>query len=90
MCARQYERMREQYGFRVLDYTVDSDTASPRACFQFSEDLPARTDFSPFVALAGTDKPALSTAEKQLCVEGLKHGEHLHSHVARRFAVDGA
>ena len=71
----QYERLRDQYGFRVLDYTVDADTASPRACFQFSEDLPARTDFSPFVVLAGTDKPAISTAEKQLCVEGLKHGD---------------
>ena len=71
----QYERLREQYGFRVLDYSIDADTASPRACFQFSEDLPARADFSPFVALAGADKPALSAAEKQLCVEGLKHGE---------------
>jgi len=71
----QYERLREQHGFRVLDYSVDADTASPRACFQFSEDLPARTDFSPFVVLAGTDKPALSAAEKQLCVEGLQHGE---------------
>jgi hypothetical protein len=71
----QYERLREQRGFRVLDYSVDADTASPRACFQFSEDLPLRTDFSPFVVLAGTDKPALSAAEKQLCVEGLQHGE---------------
>ena len=71
----QYERLREAHGFRVLDYSVDADTASPRACFQFSEDLPLRTDFSPFVVLAGTDKPALSAAEKQLCVEGLQHGE---------------
>ena len=71
----QYERLRAQYGFRVLDYTVDADTASPRACFQFSEDIPPRTDFSPFVVLAGTDKPALSVAEKQLCVEGLTHGQ---------------
>ena len=71
----QYERLRAQYGFRVLDYSVDADTASPRACFQFSEDLPPRTDFSPFVVLAGTDKPALSVTEKQLCVEGLTHGQ---------------
>lgn len=71
-----YERMREDHGFRLLDYTVDADAASPRACFQFSEELPGkRTDFSPFVAVAGMDKPALSAAEKQLCVEGLKHGE---------------
>ncbi len=71
----QYERLREQHGFRVLDNSVDADTATPRACFQFSEDLPARTDYSPFVVVGGIDKPALSTTEKQLCVEGLAHGQ---------------
>ncbi|HEY6254617.1 MAG TPA: alpha-2-macroglobulin [Xanthobacteraceae bacterium] len=72
----QYERMREDHGFRLLDYSVDADAAAPRACFQFSEDLPGkRTDFSPFVAVAGEDKPALSVEERQICVEGLKHGE---------------
>jgi len=71
-----YEKMREDHGFRLLDYSVDADAASPRACLQFSEELPAkRTDFSPFVAVAGMDKPALSAEDKQLCVEGLKHGE---------------
>jgi uncharacterized protein YfaS (alpha-2-macroglobulin family) len=71
----QYEKMRDEHGFRLMDYTVDSDGASPRACFQFSEELTKRTDFTPFVALAGTDKPAVSAEEKQLCVDGLKHGE---------------
>ena len=37
--------------------------------------LPKRTDFSPFVAVAGQDKPALSVDDQQICVEGLKHGE---------------
>jgi uncharacterized protein YfaS (alpha-2-macroglobulin family) len=73
---QQYERMRTEYGFRLLDYSVDSDAASPRACFQFSEDLPGkRTDFSPFVSVGGQDKPALSVEDRQICVEGLKHGE---------------
>ena len=72
----QYERLRTEHGFRILDYSVDSDAISPRVCFQFSEELPGkRTDFSPFVAEAGQDKPAISVTEKQLCVEGLKHGE---------------
>jgi uncharacterized protein YfaS (alpha-2-macroglobulin family) len=71
-----YEHMRDEHGFRLLDYSVDADSASPRACFQFSEDLLSRrTDFSPFVAVVGQDKPALSADDKQLCVEGLKHGE---------------
>jgi hypothetical protein len=71
----QYEKLRSQHGFRLLDYTVDSDSASPRACFQFSEDLAKRVDFAPFLALAGSDKPALSAEGRQLCVDGLKHGE---------------
>jgi alpha-2-macroglobulin len=72
----QYERLRSEHGFRMLDYSVDSDSISPRACFQFSEELPGRrTDFSPFVAVAGQDKPAISANDKQLCVEGLKYGE---------------
>src|SRR5262244_1585962 len=73
---QQYERLREEHGFRLLDYTVDADAASPRICFQFSEDLPSkRADFSPFVTVGGQDKFALSVQERQLCVEGLKHGE---------------
>src|SRR5580700_5375701 len=71
----QYEKLRDEHGFRLLDYSVDSDSASPRACFQFSEDLAKRFDFSPFVALAGNDKPAVTSEGKQLCVDGLKHGE---------------
>ncbi|MGA2287418.1 alpha-2-macroglobulin family protein [Bradyrhizobium sp.] len=70
-----YEKLRDEHGFRLLDYSVDSDSASPRACFQFSEELAKRTDFAPFLALAGNDKPALSSEGKQLCVDGLKHGE---------------
>ncbi len=72
----QYERLRVEHGFRYLSYAVDTDAVSPRACFQFSEELPGRrTDFSPFVAVAGMDRPAISANDKQLCVEGLKHGE---------------
>jgi uncharacterized protein YfaS (alpha-2-macroglobulin family) len=70
-----YEALREKYGFRVSNFSVDSDAASPRACFQFSETLPKRTDFSPYVSVAGQDKPALSVDDQQICVEGLKHGE---------------
>jgi uncharacterized protein YfaS (alpha-2-macroglobulin family) len=71
----QYETLRVEHGFRLLDYSVDSDAVSPRACFQFSEKLLRRTDFSPFVAIEGQAKPAVSSSDKQLCVEGLKHGE---------------
>src|SRR4029079_19244750 len=80
----QYEKMRDEHGFRLLDYTVDSDGASPRACFQFSEDLAKRVDFAPFLALAGTDKPALSAEGKQLCVDGLEHGARYNINLRAR------
>src|SRR6195952_5123691 len=70
-----YEKLRDEHGFRLLDYTVDSDSGAPRACFQFSEDLAKRVDFAPFLTLAGSDKPALTAEGTQLCVDGLKHGE---------------
>src|SRR3954453_10328436 len=71
----QYEKLRDDHGFRLLDYTVDCASASPPASFQFSEALAKRTAFSPYLAVTGSDKPALTSEEKQLCVEGLKHGE---------------
>jgi alpha-2-macroglobulin len=72
-----YAKERETYGFRILDYKVDKDSASPRACFQFSESLaPGHIDFASFVSVVGIDNPAVSTEDQQICLEGLKHGEH--------------
>ncbi|MCS0504340.1 alpha-2-macroglobulin family protein [Ancylobacter mangrovi] len=75
-----YDKLRTERGFRILDYSVDSDAANPRICVQFSEPLAAGgIDFSSFVGLTGPDgpveKPAVTAQDQQLCVEGLKHGE---------------
>ena len=71
-----YQSLREQRGFRVLSEKIDSDAASPRVCFPFSEPLArGKVDFAPFVAVAGSASAAITSDEQQLCVEGLKHGE---------------
>lgn len=71
-----FQQALEEHGFRVTDYSVDADTASPRACMQFSENLAkGRVDFAPFVSVAGMDKPAVVADGDKLCVDGLKHGE---------------
>jgi uncharacterized protein YfaS (alpha-2-macroglobulin family) len=70
-----YEDLREKHGFRILDYKVDNESASPRACFNFSEPLARKTDFAPYVAVAGASNSAISSEDQQICVEGLKHGE---------------
>ncbi|MFT0860169.1 alpha-2-macroglobulin family protein [Ancylobacter sp. G4_0304] len=75
-----YNKLREEKGFRLLDYSVDSEAANPRLCVQFSENLStAPVDFASFVTLSGPqgpiDKPAVSVENSQLCVEGLRHGD---------------
>jgi len=72
---KTYEDMREQHGFRILDYKVDNESSSPRICFNFSEQLARKTDFSPYVAVSGASNTAVSSEDQQICVEGLKHGE---------------
>jgi len=37
----QYEKMRDEHGFRLLDYTVDSDSARRAPVFQFSRTSPS-------------------------------------------------
>ncbi|GJD94165.1 alpha-2-macroglobulin family protein [Methylobacterium iners] len=70
-----YEALRAEHGFRILDYKVDSDAAAPRVCFQFSESLAPKTDFTPFVAVSGAANAAVTGSGQQVCVDGLKHGE---------------
>jgi hypothetical protein len=72
-----YESLREKRGFRLTSNKTDSDAASPRACFEFSEALArGSVDFAPYVAISGGKGDfAVSAEDRQICVDGLKHGE---------------
>lgn len=69
-----YDKLYGQYGFRVTDYNVDSDSASPRLCITFSEKLNGGTAYADYVQMEDNDRPAVSISGQQLCIEGLKHG----------------
>lgn len=73
----QYDRLRPQHGFRLLEQKVDSDAASPRVCFTFSEDLvtSGKVDYAPYVAVSGLANPAVTVEARQICVDGLEHGK---------------
>jgi uncharacterized protein YfaS (alpha-2-macroglobulin family) len=70
-----FDQVLAEHGFRMLDYTVDSDVASPRLCIQFSETLAfGRIDFSKFVSVNGEDPAGVRVQDSQLCIEELLHG----------------
>ncbi|RST84532.1 hypothetical protein EJC49_20745 [Aquibium carbonis] len=70
-----YADLKRRRGFRVVDHRVDSDSASPRVCVQFSEDLvKAGIDYASFVTVDNAPLTAIERGERELCVEGLVHG----------------
>ncbi|MGE0238343.1 MAG: alpha-2-macroglobulin [Parvibaculaceae bacterium] len=73
---KTYEELRKTHGFRITDYTVESDAPQPRLCFQFSDPLAnSVSDFAPYLAQEPGPVSAVTVDGTKLCVEGLKHGE---------------
>lgn len=67
-----------KYGFRIMEHDVQSDSARPRICATFSEDLVASgVDYSTFVQLPEPGLTVSSGGWRQLCVEGVTHGQRL-------------
>ncbi len=70
-----YADLKRRRGFRILEHTVDSDSASPRVCVQFSEDLvKSGVDYTSFVTVDNAPTTAIERGDRELCVEGLVHG----------------
>ncbi len=71
-----FQTLREAEGFRIVDYTVNSDAPDPRICVQFSEELKkGRVSFAPYVTLNGQPAPGLEASGQELCVSGVEHGQ---------------
>jgi uncharacterized protein YfaS (alpha-2-macroglobulin family) len=73
----EYRDLKARKGFRIIDHSVDADTASPRICAQFSEELvKTGVDYAPFVKVDDQAPKSVEAKDKQICVEGLEHGNH--------------
>ncbi|MGI9405887.1 MAG: alpha-2-macroglobulin family protein, partial [Hyphomicrobiaceae bacterium] len=76
MVRASYANLRKEKGFRVLDYSVEADAATPRVCVQFSEPLSReQVDFANFISVDGKDPASVRADDRQICVDGLHHGE---------------
>ncbi len=71
-----YEKLRSERGFRITNYTTNSETKAPQICLQFSESLStAPVEFEKFISVDGQDPQSVRVEGKQLCIEGLTHGQ---------------
>ena len=82
---KTYEDMREQYGFRILDYKVDNEAANPRVCFNFSEQLARKTDFAPMLR-----SPARPTRRSPTRINSLRRGPQARRALRHRAAPGAA
>ncbi len=63
-----------KYGFRIAETQVESDSAAPRICAVFTEDLVrAGVDYAPFVKLPEVGL-SVDASGRQICVSGVAHG----------------
>lgn len=72
---KKYANLKRRKGFRILDHSVDSDSATPRVCVQFSEPLlKSGVDYAQFVTVDNSPGAAVERNDQELCITGLKHG----------------
>ncbi|WP_022703621.1 alpha-2-macroglobulin family protein [Pseudorhodobacter ferrugineus] len=64
-----------KFGFRVTEHDVQSDSARPRICVAFSDQLAKTADFEKFVQMDQSGLTVERAGDNQLCVEGVAHGE---------------
>ena len=70
-----YAVLSAAHGFRVVKHTVDADAAAPRICVQFSENLIKTKDYTSFLSVDDKGADGLDVEQRQLCVNGVKHGQ---------------
>ena len=70
-----FVKLRSAHGFRVVKHSVNADSAAPRICVQFSENLVKATDYTTFLTVDGKAPNGLDVEQRQLCVNGVSHGK---------------
>jgi alpha-2-macroglobulin len=70
----RYADLKSRKGFRIVGHSVDADSVTPRICVQFSEELARAADLDQYVTVDGARTAAIERSDKELCIEGLRHG----------------
>ncbi|MDS4031331.1 MAG: MG2 domain-containing protein [Candidatus Contendobacter sp.] len=75
--AKRYQELADAHAFQIKGVEVESDSATPKICLQFSDDLAKdrQVHYEDYLVVEPAIQPAVSAQSQQLCVEGVRHGQ---------------
>ncbi|QQS54499.1 MAG: alpha-2-macroglobulin family protein [Candidatus Competibacteraceae bacterium] len=75
--AKRYQELADANAFQIKGVSVESDSAAPKICLNFSDDLAKgrRIHYEDYLLVQPAIQAVASAKERQLCVEGVSHGQ---------------
>jgi hypothetical protein len=75
--AKRYQELADANAFQIKGVAVESDSAAPKICLKFSDDLAKgrQLHYEDYLVIQPAIQAVVSVQERQLCVEGVSHGQ---------------
>ena len=75
--AKRYQELADANAFQIKGVEVESDSATPKICLKFSDDLAKgrQVHYEDYLVVQPTIQPVVSANGPKLCVEGVAHGQ---------------
>ncbi|MCB1826077.1 MAG: alpha-2-macroglobulin family protein [Candidatus Competibacteraceae bacterium] len=75
--AKRYQELADANAFQIKGVSVESDSATPKICLNFSDDLTRdrRIHYEDYLLVQPAIQAVASAKKRQLCVEGVSHGQ---------------
>lgn len=75
--AKRYQALVEAHTFQIKGVDVDSDSARPKICLNFSDDLAKgrQLHYEDYLVIEPAFPAVVTPEGQQLCVEGARHGQ---------------
>ncbi|MDQ5908485.1 MAG: alpha-2-macroglobulin [Pseudomonadota bacterium] len=75
--AKRYQELVDANAFQIKGVEVESDSAAPKICLNFSHDLAKspQIHYEDYLVIEPTFQAVVTAEDRQLCVEGSRHGQ---------------
>lgn len=75
--AKRYQDLADANAFKIKGVEVESDSATPKICLEFSDDLAKdrKIRYEDYLVIQPTVQFSVSASGEKLCLEGVSHGQ---------------